>query len=191
VLDPIVSLRRNVVIPPEATVQIVMVMGLGQSREAAGEMVEKYHNLRMAERLFDLAWTHSQVMLRHLDATESDAQCYARMAGALVYANPARRADPSILRANRKGQSGLWSYGISGDAPIVLLRIGDPERMELVRRLIQAHAYWRMKGLAVELVFLNEDRSVYRQSLQETITRTINSSIEAQMLDKPGGIFVR
>jgi hypothetical protein len=96
-----------------------------------------------------------------------------------------------VLRNNRRGQSGLWSYGISGDAPLVLLRISDLEKIEIVRQLIQAHSYWRMKGLTVELVILNEDVSVYRQSLHDQITSLISSGIEAQMLDKPGGIFVR
>src|SRR4029450_8670065 len=63
--------------------------------------------------------------------------------------------------------------------------------IELVRQLIQAHSYWRMKGLTVELVIINEDISVYRQSLQDEITALISSGIEAQMLDRPGGIFVR
>ncbi len=145
----------------------------------------------MADRAFDLAWTHSQVTLRHLNATEAEAQLYARLAGALIYADPARRATPGVLLNNRRGQSGLWSYGISGDAPLVLLRISDTEKIEIVRQLIQAHSYWRMKGLAVELVILNEDVSVYRQSLQDQIISLIASGIEAQMLDKPGGIFVR
>ena len=145
----------------------------------------------MTDRAFDLAWTHSQVTLRHLNATEGEAQLYGRLAGALIYADPARRAAPGVLRNNRRGQSGLWSYGISGDAPIVLLRIGDPDKIEIVRQLVQAHAYWRMKGLTVELVILNEDVSVYRQSLHDQITGLIASGIEAQMLDKPGGIFVR
>ena len=109
----------------------------------------------------------------------------------LIYADPARRATPGVLLNNRRGQSGLWSYGISGDAPLVLLRISDTEKIEIVRQLIQAHSYWRMKGLTVELVILNEDVSVYRQSLQDQITSLIASGIEAQMLDKPGGIFVR
>ncbi|MDB6022685.1 MAG: Cellobiose phosphorylase, partial [Pedosphaera sp.] len=191
VLDPIVSLRRKITIAPESTAQIEIVMGVAENRETALALVEKYHNLRMADRLFDLAWTHSQVTLRHLGATEADAQFYGRMAGALVYADPLRRANASVLLSNRRGQSGLWSYGISGDSPIVLLRISDGGKMEIVRRLIQAHAYWRLKGLAVELVIVNEDASVYRQSLHDQILGLIAAGIEAQMLDKPGGIFVR
>ena len=191
VLDPIISLRRTVSLPPHESAVFDLVIGVAESREVAMALVEKYQNSRMTDRAFDLAWTHSQVTLRHLNATETDAQLYSRMAGALIYADPARRASTYILAANRRGQSGLWSYGISGDTPLVLLCIGDAEKIEIARQLIQAHSYWRMKGLAVELVILNEDVSVYRQSLHDQITSMISSGIEARMLDKPGGIFVR
>ena len=84
---------------------------------------------------------------------------------------PARRCAPTrgILLRNRRGQSGLWGYGISGDLPIVLLRIGSADNIELVRQLVQAHAYWRLKGLAVDLVIWNEERDGYRQRLQDQI----------------------
>ena len=191
VLDPIVALRRTVTLPPHGSAVVDVVLGATENREAALALVEKYQSTRMAERAFDLAWTHSQVTLRQLDVTEGEAQIYGRLASALVYADPARRANPGVLRTNRRGQNGLWSYGISGDVPIVLLRISEAEKIEIVRQLIQAHSYWRLKGLAVELVILNEDVSVYRQSLHDQITSLISAGIEAQMLDKPGGIFVR
>jgi cyclic beta-1,2-glucan synthetase len=72
-------------------------------------------------------------------------------------------------RKNRRGQSGLWGYAISGDLPIVLLQIGDAANIHLVRQLVQAHAYWRLKGLAVDLVIWNEDQAGYPSSLQEQI----------------------
>jgi cellobiose phosphorylase len=191
VLDPIFSLRRTVSIPPHKTIIIDMVLGVTESRETALAQVEKYQSARMTDRGFDLAWTHSQVTLHLLNATEAEAQLYARLASALIYADPARRASPVVLRNNRRGQNGLWSYGISGDVPLVLLRISDLEKIELVRQLIKAHSYWRMKGLTVELVILNEDVSIYRQSLYDQITGLVSSGIEAPMLDQPGGIFVR
>ena len=92
---------------------------------------------------------------------------------------------------NRRGQSGLWGYAISGDLPIVLLQIGDAANIELVRQLVQAHAYWRLKGLAVDLVIWNEDHAGYRQVLQDQIMGLIAAGIEAQVIDRPGGIFVR
>jgi cellobiose phosphorylase len=191
VLDPIIALRRTVSLPPHGTARVDLVLGVAENREAALAQVEKYQSARMADRVFDLAWTHSQVTLQQINATEAEAQLYGRLAGALIYADPARQASPGVLRNNRRGQSGLWSYGISGDAPLVLLRISDSAKIEIVRQLIQAHSYWRMKGLTVDLVILNEDVSVYRQSLHDQITSLISSGIEAQMLDKPGGIFVR
>jgi cellobiose phosphorylase len=191
VLDPIMALRRTVTLPPFGTAIIDLVVGVTESRETALAQVEKYQSSRMTDRVFDLAWTHSQVTLHQLDVTEAEAQLYGHLASALIYADPARRANHGVLLNNRRGQNGLWSYGISGDSPIVLLRISDTEKIEIVRQLIQAHSYWRMKGLTVDLVILNEDVSVYRQSLQDQITTLISSGIEAQMLDKPGGIFVR
>jgi cellobiose phosphorylase len=191
VLDPVVSLRRVVSLAPHETAMVDLVLGVTESRESALAQVEKYQSFRMADRAFDLAWTHSQVTLRQLNATEGEAQIYGRLASALIYANPARRANPGVLRNNRRGQSGLWSYGISGDAPLVLVHISDTNKIEIIRQLIQAHAYWRMKGLTVELVILNEEVSVYRQSLHEQITALMTSGSEMQMLDKPGGIFVR
>jgi cellobiose phosphorylase len=191
VLDPIAALRRTVTLPPFGTAIVDFVLGAAESRETALALVEKYQSSRMTDRVFDLAWTHSQVTLHQLDVTEAEAQVYGQLASALIYADPARRANHGVLLNNRRGQNGLWSYGISGDSPIVLLRISDTEKIEIVRQLIQAHSYWRMKGLTVDLVILNEDVSVYRQSLQDQITTLISSGIEAQMLDKPGGIFVR
>jgi cyclic beta-1,2-glucan synthetase len=191
VLDPIISLRRTITLQPHETATVDMVVGVTEDRETALAHLEKYQSFRMADRTFELAWTHSQVTLRQLDATEAEAQLYGRLAGALIYADPDRRANAGVLLNNRRGQSGLWSYGISGDAPIILLRISDTAKIEIVRQLVQAHSYWRTKGLTVDLVILNEDVSVYRQSLQDQITSLIASGIEAHTLDKPGGIFVR
>ncbi len=191
VLDPIISLRRTVTLQPDETAVLNFVTGVTENREAALALVEKYQHPRMADRALDLAWTHGQVTLRQLDVTEAQAQLYARLAGAIIYADPARRATSGVLLGNRRGQSGLWTYGISGDTPLVVLRITDAEKIDIVRQLIQAHSYWRAKGLAVELVILNEDVSVYRQSLHDQINNMIASGAAASMLDKPGGIFVR
>jgi len=191
VLDPIISLRRTVTIEAGATAVMEVVIGAAESREVIQLLVDKYQNSRMSDRAFDLAWTHNQVTLRQLNISEAEAQLYGRLSGSLIYADAARRAPAAVLVSNRRGQSGLWSYGISGDSPIVLLRLSETQRTEIARQLIQAHSYWRMKGLTVELLILIEDVSVYRQSLYEQIIALIASGIEAQMVDKPGGIFVR
>jgi len=191
VLDPIVAIRYRITLEPEASATIDLVSGLGETRDICMGLVEKYQDRRFADRVFDLAWTHSQVLLRQLNVTESDAQLYGRLAGSIIYADSSLRADTEILKKNHRGQSGLWGYAISGDLPIVLLRIEDPANIDLVRQLVQAHAYWRLKGLAVDLVIWNEDRAGYRQVLQDQIMGLIAAGLEASVTDRPGGIFVR
>ena len=191
VLDPVACIRRVVVLQPRETIRIDLVTGVAETREAVMAMTQKYSDPRLTDRVFELAWTHSQILLRQLNASEADAQGYGRLAGSIIYASALRRAKASMLIRNRRGQSGLWGYGISGDLPIVLVRIRDNTRIELVRQAVQAHAYWRMKGVAVDLVVWNEDDSVYRQTLQDTIMDLVAASPEAALVDKPGGIFVR
>ena len=191
VLDPIVSIRYPITLDPEEKATVSMVIGVGETRDAALSLVEKYQDRRLADRVFDLAWTHSQVLLRQINASEADAQLYGRLAGSVIYANASLRADAQILLSNRRGQSGLWGYAISGDLPIVLLTIEDPANIELVRKLVQAHAYWRLKGLAVDLVIWNEDHAGYRQLLHDQIMGLIATGVEANATDKRGSIFVR
>jgi len=191
VLDPIVAIRHRISLAPEASVTIDMVMGMADTRATSLELIEKYHDRRLADRVFDLAWTHGQVVLRQLNASEAEAQLYGRLANSVIYAHYLMRADTSVISSNRRGQSGLWAHAISGDLPIVLLQIKDSSNIDLVRQLVKAHAYWRLKGLAVDLVIWNEDRDVYRQVLQEQIMGLIASGVEANLIDRPGGIFVR
>ena len=191
VLDPIMAIRARLTLEPGQSANLDLVYGVGDSREVALGLVEKYQDRRLADRVFELAWTHAQVLLRQINAAEADAQLYTRLANSVIHANVALRADSSVLMRNRRGQSGLWGYAISGDLPIVLLRIVDLANIELVRQLIQAHAYWRLKGLAVDLVIWNEDRAGYRQTLLDQILGLVAVGLESQAIDRPGGIFVR
>jgi cellobiose phosphorylase len=191
VLDPVAAIRMLITLEPNETATIDMVYGVADSRDAALGLVEKYGDPRLADRVVDLAWTHAHVVLRQINAGEADAQMYARLANCVLYANGSLRADPAVISKNRRGQSGLWGYAISGDWPIVLLRIADAANIELVRQLVQAHAYWRVKGLVVDLVIWNEEKAGYRQLLQDQIMGLISARVEAQMMDRPGGIFVR
>ncbi len=191
VLDPIVAIRRVVTVSPDQSATVQIISGVAETREAALTLLEKYCDRHFVERAFEMAWFESLEVLRNLNASESDAQIYGRLASSVVYGSALRRAAPSIIARNQLGQSGLWRFAISGDLPIVLLHIGTLNRMDLVEQVLQAHAYWRMKGLAADLVIVNEDFSGYRAVLQDQIMGLINSGPEAQVLDKPGGVFVR
>ncbi|MBF0480395.1 MAG: cyclic beta 1-2 glucan synthetase [Desulfovibrionaceae bacterium] len=191
VLDPIVAIRRAVTLAPDASATVQIISGVADTREAALALLDKYIDKHFVERAFEMAWFQSQEALRRLGASEADAQVYGRLAASVIYAGALRRAAPSIIARNRLGQPGLWRFGISGDLPIVLVHISDLKRLDLVKQALMAHAYWRMKGVASDLVILNEDFSGYRAELQDQILELINAGSEALVIDKPGGVFPR
>jgi cyclic beta-1,2-glucan synthetase len=191
VLDPVVAMRYRIVIEPNTSATIDVIMGIADTENHCNFLVDKYQDLQLTNRVLELAWTHSQVVLRQLNATEPDAQLYAKLAGSIIFANDSLRTGASVIIKNQRGQSGLWGYSISGDLPIVLLQIEDASNIELVKQMIQAHNYWRMKGLIVDLVIWNEDNGGYRQNLQNEILGLLTSGRVADVKDQPGGIFIR
>jgi cellobiose phosphorylase len=191
VLDPIMSIRYRIVIKPNQTATVDLVYGIADTKDACESLMYKYQDKYLKNRAFELSWTHSQVLLRQINATESDAQLYNRLAASIIYANAGLRADAAVIQNNYRGQSGLWSHSISGDLPIVLLHVFDQQSVELVKQLVQAHAYWRLKGLAVDLVIWNEDHGSYRQFLQEQILGLITAEASRQGQEKLGNIYVK
>ena len=191
VLDPIVAIRQGAVIQPDTSANFHVITGIAATREAALALIDRYRDPSSAARAFEMAWSHNQVVLRQLQATDAEMQVYEELAASVIHANALRRAGAGLLSRNRLGQSGLWGFGISGDLPIVLMRISDVNRIDVVREILKAHASWRAKGLDVDLVILNEDFSGYRQVLSDRIMGLIAAGPDAHRLDKPGGIFVR
>jgi cyclic beta-1,2-glucan synthetase len=190
VLDPIVAIRNTVEVPTDKAILVYIVTGVAETREAAMALLDKYRDHHFVDRAFDMAWSHSQIILRLLNAIEADTQIYGRLAGAMIYAHARRRANSSVIAGNRLGPRGLWRFGISGDLPILLVRIGNIKRMDRITEALRAHAYWRMKGLTSDMVIINEDFSGYRATLNDAIMGAITSGPDASLLDKPGGVFV-
>ncbi len=191
VLDPVAAIRRTLRLEPKESATVTLVSGIAPAQAEILGLIEKYQDQTIADRCFELAWTHGLMMLRHLNTTEVEAQLYGRLAGALLYPQAERRAGAGILARNQRGQRNLWSFGISGDLPILLLHVSRVERLELVRQIVQAHSYWRLKGLNTDLVILTEDDSVYRQALYDQIHNLVVANNASQLIDKPGGIFLR
>ncbi|MCG8708294.1 cyclic beta 1-2 glucan synthetase [Brenneria sp. 4F2] len=191
VLDPILAIRRSITLQPGQAATIDIFYGVSESRELGLALLEKYRDPPIADRVFELAWSHSLVALRQMNASEDDAALFNRLASAILYSSPELRASSQIISRNRRGQSDLWGWSISGDLPIVLLSVAGEESILSITTLILAHRYWRQKGLAVDLVILNDGLGGYQQARQNQILNLIYASSEASLLDKSGGIFVR
>jgi cyclic beta-1,2-glucan synthetase len=190
VLDPIVSLRTSIRLAPGATARITFTTAYADSDDGARHLIEKYHDRRAVARAVALASMHSQIELRHLGLTIEDTHDFQRLGGRLVSGDARLRALEAIEQ-NRCGQRDLWKYGISGDLPILLVRVTDASGVPLVADLLKAHEYLRLKGLPFDLIILNEHPSSYLQSLQEELVRLTEGGPEQAWIDKAGGVFLR
>ena len=176
VLDPIFSIRCRVSLPPGSTVHAIFSTVVAASRDEVLDLVDKYREPAIFERAAILAWTQAQVQLHHLGIESDEAHLFQRLANRILYSDPSLRPAAGLLVRNERGAPGLWPFGISGDLPIVLVRIDEAEDIDIVRQLLRAHEYWRLKLLDVDLVIINEHGPTYAQHLHDSLEVLVRTS---------------
>lgn len=195
VLDPVFALRRRVRLAPGATVRIGFWTMVAASRIEIMDLIDKTNDLSAFDRAATLAWTKAQVQFHHLRIDRAEADLFQRLAGHLLFAAPALRSSSETILRGAGAQPGLWAQSISGDLPIILLRITNAEDISIVHQLLQAMEYWRHQQLAVDLVIVNERSSSYVQDLQNAIEALVRTSqagpmVQASQDSAAGRVFV-
>ena len=189
-LDPILSLRQRVRMAPGGFARLSFCTGVATSREAARALAQKYHEASASTRTFALAAARAQSSLRHLNISEEEATLFERLASRVLYLDGSLRASPSLLAKNVLGQDGLWRHGVSGDNPILLVRVVQPEDAALVRETLLAQEYWRLKGLTADLVILNEQSVSYLDEMHAQLVSLLDDGSWRSWKDRPGGIYL-
>jgi cyclic beta-1,2-glucan glucanotransferase len=190
VLDPVVSLRQRIRVPPGGTVRLGFATGMASDRETAEALARKYHNPSATSRTFALAVTHAQSALRHLGISTDDAVLFERLASRVLGTDDSLRATTGTLASNELGQAGLWPHGISGDLAILLVRVVADDDVALVRQVLQAQEYWRLKGLSADVVILNEHPVGYRDEMQAQLTALLDDGRWSTWKHRPGGAYL-
>ena len=184
VLDPVFSLRRRVSIPRGQTVTVAFWTIAGHTREDVAALADKHRDAAAFTRATTLAATQSQSLLQYLNIAADEAQLFQKLANCVIYPETALRASLETLR-NAGPASTLWPLGISGDLPIVVLRIDEAEDIDIARQILRAHSYWRAKLLAVDLVFINDRAASYAQDLQTALDTLVR--VHAERMGTQGG----
>ncbi len=190
VLDPVLSLRRRVRIAPGGRVRLSFATGVATSRTAAMALADKYDDSASAARTFALATTQTQMRLRHLGISTDEAQLYEQLASHVLWADTSLRAASDFLAENTLGQSGLWAHGISGDLPILIVRVVEDNDLPLVRQVLRAQEYWRLKGLSADLVILNEHPTSYLDEMHKQLQELLESGPWAAWKHRAGGVYL-
>ena len=176
VLDPVFSIRRQVRVPAGGRVRVTFWTMVAETPEALLELVDRHRDASAFERAATLAWTQAQVQLRHLGITNAEAVDFQDLAGVILRGDPRLRPSSERIIVGAGPQSGLWPFGISGDLPLILLRIDDGQDMDQVRQILAAHEYWQARQMVVDLVILNERSSSYVQDLQIALETAVRSA---------------
>ena len=190
-LDPGLSLRRSVRIAGGQRARVTLTTALASSREAALELLDLVVTPHSTARAFELAWADARVELKHLGISAARSHRFQRLLSCLFYAPPALRDASETSLPLTRGRHALWSQGISGDLPILLLRIDHPDFSELCHELLLAHEFWRLNGVSCDLVLLNEEPEGYLQPLQEALLALIRATPAQGRENQHGGVFLR
>ena len=190
VLDPIASFAVEIELEPHTTATLAFLSAAGVNRADVMTSIEKYRDWAQVDRSFRLAEAQSELEMRQLEVDGDTLQRFQQLLSLLLYPSAGLRADVAQITANTLGQSGLWPYAISGDYPILLARIHGEEHLALARELLQAHTYWRNRGLMIDLVLVNEEAVGYNQELQGQLRRLLDRMNSDHWVNRRGGIFL-
>ncbi len=189
-LDPIMSLGQDLDLEPNTSVQIAYVTMAAESFEKVSALASRYADWYSIDRVFGRTRSQSELELLQLELSTKELEVVQNLLSVLVYPCVTVGANPATIAANTKGQSGLWPFAISGDYPLLLVRIGSEEEIPLVQELLRAHTYWRNRGLEIDLAILNMRESGYAQEVQGQLHRLLTVTGGDGWLNQRGGIFI-
>ena len=188
-LDPIFSLAQKIDLKPHAKTRVTFLTLAAPTRAEALEKLSHFQTGQAIHRAFSEARANSEHELLNLGLNAYSLENFQRLLSALLYPVGALRSAPHLLAENKKGQSGLWAFGISGDYPIMLVHISDGESA-LLTEAIKAFTYWRSRHITVNLVILNDQDTGYALDLHNAIQRQIRNLGAESALNQRDGIFV-
>jgi cyclic beta-1,2-glucan synthetase len=191
VLDPGLALRRQVQLGGGQRARVILTTALASSREAALDLLDLITTPHAPARAFELAWADARVELKHLSITAARSHRFQRLLSCLIQAPRALREVAEAPVPLTRGKGALWTQGISGDLPILLLCIDNADFSELCNELLLAHEFWRINGVSCDLVLLNQEPEGYLQPLHEAVQDLIRSGPAQGHENQRGGVFLR
>lgn len=188
--DPIFALGQEIMLGPLESEEIAFLTLFADSREALITLASQFSSWLLIERSFQQANLAAQSWLGRQNFDSLKFKNALQVLSALLYPFNEVRALPELLTANRLGQSGLWRFGISGDYPVLLIKLEDPQQTDLVREALQVFEYLRSRRFLLDVVIINYQQTNYGAELNRKLHRVISQMKCEQWLNKRGGIFI-
>ena len=188
--DPIIAMRRTIKILPGEKVVLNLIISVSEEKEEAINLVKENMNNEKIIRNMNLAKAKVEAESMYLGVKAKDIEKYQNMLKYLIYQNPLKLLMYKGKIPEEATVNELWKYGISGDLPILVVKIKDISDIYVVKDCIKAYEYFRVKNIKIDLVILNEEKKTYENYVYEEIVNSILDSNLAYMQNQKGGIFV-
>lgn len=172
-IEPALAIRLGLTLQAGHEITVDLALGTAATPAYARELALRYAEPQAVDEAVEAAWTHGQAALRAAGLGDAEAQRYNRLAACLLVPAPGLRADPGIIERNVRSRDALRLYGVGADRPLLVLQPGPDSG--LLPEILQAHVYWRVRGLDVDVLVLCENREIRSQVLA---------------LERPDGIHV-
>ena len=189
VTEPIVALKRTIKIKPKEKRVVDLIISVGEEKAKVKENIEKYHSIENVKTEFELSRARVEAESRYLRIKGKEIAIYQKMLSYIIFDNPIRSSWIKKINHNEYQQSELWKYGISGDLPIILVKIKDVNEGYVIKEVLKAYEFFRTKNIQTEIVILDEEKYSYENYLKEEIESSIFSSHLAYLRNIKGGIF--
>jgi cyclic beta-1,2-glucan synthetase len=189
-LDPIFSIGQSILIAPHDNVDLAYLTFTAENRDLLLAIARRYRSWLLIDRTFHQANITTQTWLGKQDITTQVFRDILQILSALLYPFKAIRAAPEMLASNSLGQPGLWRFGISGDYPILLVQLDNPQQIDLVREVLQVHKFLRSRRFKMDLVILNCQQTDYGAELNGSLFRLVSKMNGEDQLNQRGGVFI-
>lgn len=189
-LDPVMALQTRLRLRPRERRQFAFLTIAGSSRTSVLQTAERYATLPSLDWALADAEQEAAREARRLGLEGESLPRLQALCSLLTQPHPALREVPAGLASNMPGQPRLWSFGISGDLPILLLRVDSDHGNGLLETLVRAHRLWHRRGLYVDLVVLRTGVSGYQEPMREALLSLLREVGAHDILGRRGGIHL-
>ena len=192
ITDPIIAIKKTVCLEPGDSTVLNLIISIGESKEKVIENLNSYLNMKKCENAFELSKARVQAEIRYLGLKAIETESYQQLLGYLLYINPMKKLEQAKYENLDKKypQSQLWKYGISGDIPIMLLKIKNINDIYVLEDMLKAYEFYRSKNIEIDFVIINEELNNYENYVKEAIMNSVLNRNLGYMLNRKSGIFI-
>ncbi len=189
VTEPVVAMKRSIKVKPQTKVDVDFILSVGEEEKQVKKNLGKYKIYENVKNEFELSKARVEAESRYLRVKGKEIAIYQKILSYIIFDNPVKGEKLKKINPGEYKQSNLWKYGISGDLPIILVKIGDVNDSYVVKEVLKAYEFFRTKNVETEIVILDEENHSYENYAREEIENEILNRHMSYLKNIKGGIF--